>query len=461
MNENNAYLRRFVPYGLAAFLVGLVGGFITALAPAFVQEWGLPYNNTTWSALALAISSAAFAPILGKLADFIGRKSTLLLGIGIFTLGNALTAAAGNMPIMLLARFITGIGTAAITPVVLSFIVTQFPQEKISRGFSLYMLISSGAVIAGPTLGGLLVQSRGWRFMMLLCTLLGAAVFALCLPGKADKPARKDAQRPDVWGGLWVLVFFGSTLCLPAFGQNFGWRSPAFFGVLLAAALSLPLLILSQKRSHAPILPGAFLARKPFILTVLVLFLTQGLMQANITGMILFMEQTQPNNTLLSSYAISVMFLAMSLGSVIIGPLADKNAPKRVLTFSLSITLAGCLFMLAFTRSTPAWLLFASLGLLGFGLGGNGTVFMKVALSGVPAHLSGSGTGTYGLFRDLSAPFGVAVLLPLFTNHLQSLLAAGTHASFAAVDAITKMATAELIGVAAGILLVQLLPKNQ
>ena len=78
--DSKSYLLGFVPYALAAFLIGIIGGFTTVLGPAFVKDLGLAYNNTTWTALAMSISTAAFAPILGKLGDVIGRKITLLLG---------------------------------------------------------------------------------------------------------------------------------------------------------------------------------------------------------------------------------------------------------------------------------------------------------------------------------------------------------------------------------------------
>ena len=80
MEQNNAYRKGFIPYALAAFLIGIVGGFSTVLGPSFVQDLGIAYNNTTWTALAQAMSTAACAPILGKVGDVIGRKTTLMLG---------------------------------------------------------------------------------------------------------------------------------------------------------------------------------------------------------------------------------------------------------------------------------------------------------------------------------------------------------------------------------------------
>ena len=454
------YKRGFIPYALAAFLIGIVGGFSTVLGPAFVQDIGIDYHNTTWTALAQAMSTAACAPILGKVGDVIGRKTTLLLGIAVFTLGNALSALANSLVFMLVARFVVGIGTAAMAPVILAYIVTQFPRDKIAKGFSLYMLISSAAVIFGPTLGGLMVASYGWRAMLWVCVGICISVFFACLvTAGTDSSQRQKLQNFDGLGAVLVLVFFSFMLCIPSFGQNFGWTSKAFIVVSIAAAISLAGLTAAEKQAVMPILPGGFIKRSAFILSVLALFLTQGLMQANMTNTIVFVNYTQPENGSISGYAISLLYLGMSLGAVILGPLADRFEPKHVLAGSLILTGIGCALLFLFSRATSLLLLMASLGALGFGLGGNGTIFMKVALSGLSQQEAGAGTGTYGLFRDLAAPFGVAVFVPLFTNRITALMAGGAAGADAAVQSIHLLAVAELLCVAAGIATVFFLPK--
>ena len=175
----------------------------------------------------------------------------------------------------------------------------------------------------------------------------------------------------------------------------------------------------------------------------------------------MFVNYTQPNNTAISGYAISVMYVGMSLGAVILGPLADKFEPKRVLAGSFLLTGIGCGILLLFTERTSVFLLMASLGVLGFGLGGNGTIFMKVVLSGLTPQQAGAGTGTYGLFRDLAAPFGVAVFVPLFTNRITAKISAGTAEAAAAVSSIHFLAVAQLLCVALGIVAVLLLPKRK
>ena len=462
MDRSISYKRGFIPYALAALLIGLIGGFSTVLGPAFVQDIGIAYNNTTWTALAQAMSTAACAPILGKVGDVIGRRRTLLLGVLVFTFGNVLSVLANSLVFMLLARFVVGIGTAAMGPVILAYIATEFPQDRVAKGFAMYMLLSSASVIIGPTLGGLIVSAYGWRTMLWVCVAICAGIFAACvLASRKEESVRKMPQNFDISGAILILIFFSLLLCIPSFGQNFGWTSAQFLIVLVAGIVGLIALIFTERKATHPILSGSFIKRSAFILSVAALFLTQGLMQANMTNTIVFVNYTQPNNTAVSGYAISVMYVGMSLGAVLLGPLADKFEPKKILLGSLLFTGIGCGLLLMFSETTPVLLLMASLGILGFGLGGNGTIFMKVVLSGLTPQAAGAGTGTYGLFRDLAAPFGVAVFVPLFTNQITDRISSGAAETAAAVASVHSLALGEILCVALGMIAVAFLPKRK
>jgi MFS family permease len=296
--------------------------------------------------------------------------------------------------------------------------------------------------------------------MMWICVAICVAVFLACLLSTQEKRNfKKSLSSFDGLGSVFVLIFFGLMLCVPSFGQNFGWRSSAFWFVFISAVLSLLILVLVEKKAKTPILQGSFIKRRSFILSVAALFLTQGLMQANMTNLIVFVNYTQPENTVISGYAISIMYIGMSLGAILLGPLADRFEPKRILSISFFITGIGCALMLLFSPATSIVLLAASLGLLGFGLGANATIFMRVVLSGISMKKAGAATGTYGLFRDLSAPFGVAVFVPLFTNQITKSIHMGSDAISAAIGSIRLLAIAEIVCVAVGLAAVAFLPK--
>ena len=105
--------------------------------------------------------------------------------------------------------------------------------------------------------------------------------------------------------------------------------------------------------------------------------------------------------------------------------------------------------------------------LIGLGLGGNGTIFLKIVLSGLSPQAAGSGSGTYNVFRDMSAPFGVAVFVPLFSGRLaggtallvQQGMGENAARAMAAVEALHATALVQLVSVAMGIAVCLLLPK--
>lgn len=298
---------------------------------------------------------------------------------------------------------------------------------------------------------------------MWICVAVSVLFLVLCFfTHPKTSFSQKKLHDFDTRGAFFVIAFFSSLLCVPSFGQNFGWVSPYFVLVLLLALISVIGLIMSEKRARSPILSARFIGRISFILPVIILFLTQGLMQANMTNVIVFVNYTQPDNTVISGYAISIMYLGMSLGSILLGPMADRFEPKRILTGSLLLTAMGCGIMLFFSATTTFLLLAAALGILGFGLGANATIFMKIVLSNLPADTAGSGTGIYGLFRDLAAPFGVAIFVPMFTNQITKLIGSNSAqitASSAAVSSVHMLSLIELCCVGIGIVIVQFLPK--
>ena len=464
-----SYWRGFFPYALAAAVLSLCGGLNAAFPATVVADWGLASENTTWVTMAYALGTASMAPVMGKLGDVLGRRSTLLLGLGLFGGIQPLVTLipdGGLIPLLVL-RFLVGVGAAAISPVVMAYIMTEFPPDKLGKGFSVYMLVASGMVVFGPALAGVIIDRMGWKPIMYLCFAITAVVFLVCLATvkKSDR-ARGNMENFDFAGAVLALLFFSMVLSVPTFGQNNGWLSLPTLVSLGIGLATLAALILAERRAKQPILSGKFMARKQFVLPVVVLFLSQGLLQSVMTNIIMFVMYTQDNSAL-SGIATSVMYVGMALGAVVIGPLADKWEPRTVAAGALVLVVLGTALQLTFTPQTGLVMLAASLFLVGLGLGGNSTIFLKVVLSGLPPELAGSGSGTYNVFRDLAAPFGVAVFVPMFTGALNTGLQAGLSqgleegaaAAAAAVEALRGTALVQAVAVALGIGVCLFLPR--
>ena len=465
---NNNYMKGFIPYAIAAGVLSLCGGFNAAVPANITTAWDMS-QFLTFVTLAYSLGAAALAPIMGKLGDVLGRRTTLLVAMGLYTLGHLISAVLpdGSIYLLLLCRFMVGVGAAGIAPVVMAYIMMEFPPEKMGQGFTIYMLIACGMVVFGPTLGGIVLAKVGWRMVMWIdVAMCGASLLAVLMLIKKDNGPKKTLQGFDFVGAVCVLLFFSMVLCIPTFGQQSGWFGTPTIICYAVALISGIALVASEKEAQNPIINGKFMARKQFILTVIVLFLSQGLLQSCMTNIIVFSIMTTNDRTL-SGIATSVMYIGMALGTIVLGPQADKKEPKVVAALALVFVAIGAGLQMLFSATTGLAMMCASMFFIGLGLGGNGTIFMKVVLSGCSPELAGSGSGTYNVFRDMSAPFGVAMFVPMFQGGLAAKtgefmaggMEQGAATVAAAVESLHSVALIQVACVIAGIVVCLMLPK--
>ena len=222
------------------------------------------------------------------------------------------------------------------------------------------------------------------------------------------------------------------------------------------AVVGLIVLFLVEKKASNPILNGKFMARKNFVLPVLVMLLTQGLMTACLTEIIRFGYAI--DKATVAAVAMSIEYLGMAIGTVVLGPMADKKEPKVVAAIALVFVAIGSLIMLFIGENAGILMMGGALFFVGLGIGGNGTIFMKVALSGVAPAESSSASGTYNVFRDMTAPFGVAIFVPMFVTGMTKKAATGMAVPAAAASALHSVALVQLICVIVGIVVCFLIP---
>ena len=461
-NSQNNYMKGFIPYAIAAAVLSLCGGFTASVPTAISTAWNVD-SALTFITLAYSLAAAAMAPIMGKLGGTLGRRKMLLVAMGLYTVGQALIAICpANIPLLLVFRFMVGMGAAGIAPVVMAYIMMDFPPEKMGQGFTIYMAIACGMVIFGPTLGGILMAVIGtadaWRIVMWICVALCVISFAFCFFLVKDNPnVPKGSMKGFDWGGaLFVLLLFGALVCIPTFGQQSGWTAVTTLVSVAVAVVSLLILVAVEKKAASPILSGKFIARKKFILPVVVLFLTRGLVTACLTEIIRFGYAVDKASV--ASVAMSIEYIGMAIGTIVLGPMSDKKEPRLVAAASLVFVVIGSAFMLLINEASGILQMGGALFFVGLGLGGNNTIFMKVALSGVAPTESSSASGTFNVFKDMCAPFGVAIFVPMYVSGMAAKAAAGMAVPAAATSALHTVALVQLVCVLIGIFVCFLLP---
>ena len=372
-------------------------------------------SGATWIITIYAVTFAACLAPAGRVADVIGRRTLLLAGVGAFTLLSLLCALAPSLEALLVARALQGAAAAAMIPASLAVVLSDSPPERRAAAIGAWSAAGALAAAAGPALGGVLVDTVGWRALFLINVPVGLAI----LYGARAIPAGAPGGRlPDAVGTLLLGLGLGAAALGIAQGPEWGWGDPATLGLLAGAALATaaalrrsftqptPALEIKLWRSHrfaaanlASLLYGAALF--PWMLIGVLFLIT------------------------IWGYSPLEAGLAMTPGAFVAAAVAlaaaKRNPRPAVIGGALTLATAGAICTLALPE-TPSFLSFwLPIGvLIGAGMGAITTGLSTAAALSVGPERFAAAVGLNQTARQVGGALGVAVLAALVGTELAS-----------------------------------------
>ena len=202
---------------LASFLVPYTGSSITVALPAIGTQFGLDAVMLGWITAAYIISAAVFIVPFGRLSDIIGRKRVFLWGVAIFTVAAFLSSLAPSPEILVIARFIQGIGGAMLFATSTAIVAQVFPPGERGRALGITVAAVYAGLSIGPFLGGVLTDAFGWRSIFWINVPIGLVAIILALRGIPGEWADAGETRFDLLGSF----IYGSC----SFRGSSGWSA--------------------------------------------------------------------------------------------------------------------------------------------------------------------------------------------------------------------------------------------
>src|SRR3954464_2167091 len=240
---------------LTMFLAALDQTIVATALPTIRRQFH-DVSSPPWVITAYLLASTAVAPVFGTLSDIYGRRAMIVAAMSLFILGSVLCAVAPNMPMLIVARGLQGLGGGGILPIVqtvISDIVTPRERGQYQAYFS---GVWTAAGIGGPIIGGVFAEHLHWSMIFWINVPLGIASLALLLPKMAKIPTFHRRRKVDFAGG--VLLMASATvfmLVLSWGGNKYAWLSPAItpmIGSPFALALAF---VWHARRASEPFLP--------------------------------------------------------------------------------------------------------------------------------------------------------------------------------------------------------------
>ncbi|RKT55644.1 MFS transporter [Saccharothrix australiensis] len=411
---------------LVALIVGVDATIVNIALPSAQRDLGLSDVDRQWVVSAYTLAFGGLLLPAGRVADRVGRKRAVLLGVLGFAAASALGGAAAEGWVLVLARALQGVFASILAPSTLSLLVAVFtePADR-AKAISVFSAVASGGGVLGLLAGGLLAGYLDWRWCLYInvpLAVLGAIGGALLLP---EVPAHRGGPI-DVPGA--VLGCAGVVALVYGLGAagGLGWASPAVLGPLAAGLVLLAVFVLVQARREHPLLPLRVVLDRNRAGAALSI----GLAMFALFGTSLFLTyQLQvvmgysPVETGLAVLPLTVAIIVSS--TQLARRWLPRTAPRLLVAPGLALAAAGVLWLVGLRpdSSFAVGVLPAEL-LLGLGMGLVSTPCLHTATSGVDPADVGVASAFLSTTQQIAASLGVATLNTIATSATASFAAA-------------------------------------
>jgi MFS transporter, DHA2 family, methylenomycin A resistance protein len=422
-------------FGLLMLYIDL---FIVNVAlPTIGHDFHAPLSTVSWTISGYALMIGVLPMGIGRLGDLKGQRAVYLAGLILFCIASLACGLAPNITTLIVFRVIQGIGAAVMTPGTLAIIIRAFPASERGLAIGIYGGISGLGLIAGPVLGGLLVQGASWRWIFFVNIPLG--VIALAMTVLFVPESREEGSVPMDWPGL-LLLSFGLLCLLFGFTRagDQSWVNGEVIGSCLLGIILLVLFVIREKRVRWPLVDLALFRNRPFVVGCLSFFLFSAALFGSQPYWSLFMQNTWGFSPLQGGLA----FLPATGLIVILTPLSGILA--QWVKARLNVLLIGGLLLngLSFlyvvltinTQRTYTDGLLPAFLMRGLAIPIVSSCVTLAVMSAVSTKQSGLASGTLGMARNIGTAFGVALLSQVYLFHINTTIPASLIASRAAAD---------------------------
>jgi EmrB/QacA subfamily drug resistance transporter len=399
---------------LGLFMILLDTTIVHIAVPALTTSLSATLDEILWIVSAYTIAYAALLITGGRLGDLLGQKRLFLAGLTLFTVASAACGLAQTPAQLIATRLVQGVGGAMLAPQTLAMISVVFPANRRGVAFGIWGAVAGLATVAGPPMGGWLVEALGWRWIFFVNVPLG--IVTLVFAGRVLPDIRLNRTHRLDWLGTGlaslglVLVCFGLIE-----GPSHAWGDVwGFVSVPMILAVGCAVLVLlgwqqSAHRNREPLVPPGIFADRNFALMSAVLAAISFGILGLLLPLVIFLQSVVG----LSPLEAGLILAPMSLASVASAPLAgrstDRHGGREILIAGLVLWAAGVGLVILATRPFYDRVeLILGLIIAGCGLGMTFAPLQSIAMHNIEARIAGAAAGVMNTARQLGAVLGSA-----------------------------------------------------
>jgi EmrB/QacA subfamily drug resistance transporter len=411
------------------FMILLDTTIVSIAIPAMVRGLNTDLNSVVWVISMYLLTYAVPMLFTSRLGDRFGPKRIFLAGLVVFTLASLWCGLSGTAGTLIAARAVQGLGAALMTPQTLAFITHLFPPAKRGPAMGLWGGVAGLATIAGPLLGGVLVDGLGWEWIFFVNVpigLIGIVLTVLLVPDWQPKHSHSF----DVLGillsaaGLFCLVFGIQN------GQHYGWGRVAgpvnVFEIIGAGLLLMAVFLVWQRfNRREPLLPLRIFRNRNFSTGAVTAAAIGFAMTGMFVPLVIYIQDVLGMSPTMGGVLTAPMSLLSGIVAPFIGRMSDRvNAKYLVMVGFVALAVGLGIVALQARADTNPWTLVPALLVCGLGTGFVFAPMSNVAMSSVEATLAGAASGIFNTARQVGGVLGSAAIGVLLQARITASMAA-------------------------------------
>jgi drug resistance transporter, EmrB/QacA subfamily len=411
---------------LSLFLASMESTVVSTGMPTIVSQLG-GLESYSWVFTAFMLASTTTVPLYGKLSDLFGRRPVFVAAMAIFLIGSALCGLATTMPQLIAFRTVQGIGAGGLLPLVFIIIGDLFSLEQRARLQGLFSGVWGISSIAGPLLGGFIVDQASWQWIFWINIFPGLAATAIVWFAWIDRARAHDAPKRSIdYAGALLLTAGAVALLMSLTDLGASWALPT-----LAGALALfGALVWVEHRASDPVLPIGLFRDRMFLVACGHGILAGCAVFGGATFVPLYVQGVLGTSATEAGAALMPMLLAWVFSSILGTRLLLRLGYHTIALAGMVALVIGAFPLMFLDTQTNRLLLMTSLGLMGFGMGFSIPAFLIAVQSTVERSKLGTATSTLQFSRSIGGAFGIGVMGAILSAIVVAhLVAAGLDAS--------------------------------
>ncbi len=419
---------------LGMFMNSLDASIVNVALPAIQRDLHFSQSGLIWVVDAFLVTFASFLLMAGRLGDLVGRKRVFLTGIAVFTAASILCGAAASPAMLVIGRFVQGVGGALSASAILAIIVTEFPEPaERAKAMSAYIFVAVGGGAIGLLVGGVLTQALSWHWIFFINVPVGVATFLLGRALIHENVGLGLRQGVDATGSVMVTLALMLGIFAIIEATQYGWVSVHTLAFGAASLVLLAGFVLLESRLTNPILPLRILRIPTLVNSSMIrAFLMAGISTTLFLGA-LYLENVLGYGPIMTGLGFLPITLVMGLlATGVTARLVTRFGAKRVLVPGMTAATAGLLLL---TRIGPGssytTVVAPAFVLIGFGAGTSFMPLLSIAMADVPNADAGLGSGIVNVSMQMAGALGLAVLGTIATERTNGLESAGQSAAAA------------------------------